>query len=99
LICFHWHGFHTGGMGIAVEYAGQPGPPRWEAPPPFVWRGDSEAARFVDAQRMTIEDVYGDYGLTPYDASGSPRLILVARMGPASCASALGTRQVFADAA
>lgn len=27
----------SAGMGIAVEYANQPGPPRWEPPPPFVW--------------------------------------------------------------
>jgi len=25
------------GMGIAVEYAGEQGPPRWMAPPPFEW--------------------------------------------------------------
>jgi SAM-dependent methyltransferase len=50
-------------------------------------------------QGLTIEDVYGDYGLTPYDASGSPRLILVARRGPASSTSTLGSRQTFADAA
>ncbi len=27
----------TAGMGIVVEYAGQPGPARWEPPPPFTW--------------------------------------------------------------
>jgi hypothetical protein len=28
---------------------------------------------------LSIEDVYGDYRLNPYDAIASPRLILVAR--------------------
>ena len=50
-------------------------------------------------QGMTIEEVYGGYGLTPYNASGSPRLILVARKGPATCTPALGSRQTFANAA
>ena len=55
-------------------------------------------ALFV-SQGLTIEDVYGDYDLTPYDAGGSPRLILVARKGPAASASGLGARQRLADAA
>ena len=25
------------GLGIVVEYAGASGPPRWQAPSPFVW--------------------------------------------------------------
>jgi FtsP/CotA-like multicopper oxidase with cupredoxin domain len=32
------------GMGIAVEYAGQPGPPQWEAPGSFVWSYGTFAA-------------------------------------------------------
>lgn len=41
------------GMAIAIEYANQPGPPRWVAPRPFTWDygvfGSDTAARAADA--------------------------------------------------
>jgi SAM-dependent methyltransferase len=35
--------------------------------------------RMFAAHDLSIEDVYGDYGLNPYDSETSPRMILVAR--------------------
>ena len=35
--------------------------------------------RMLGAHGLTIEEVYGNYGLGAYDAQASPRLILVAR--------------------
>ena len=54
----------TGGMGIAVEYARQQGPPRWEAPPPFVWRyaafGGQDAPVDPDGQVTMVFRPTGD---------------------------------------
>ena len=51
--------------------------------------------RMLGAHGLTIEQVYGDYQLGPYDTRTSPRLILVAR----KVAGDLLLRQVFADPA
>ena len=51
--------------------------------------------RMLGAHGLTIEEVYGDYQLGPYDALISPRLILVAR----KAAARLLPRELFADAA
>jgi SAM-dependent methyltransferase len=55
--------------------------------------GDFE--RMLGAYGLTIEQVYGNYQLGPYDTCTSPRLILVAR----KVAGDLLPRQVFADTA
>lgn len=51
--------------------------------------------RMLGAHGLTIEEVYGDYGLGAYDARTSPRLIVVARKN----AGDLLPRQLFADPA
>ena len=48
---------------------------------------------------LAIEEVFGDYGLHPYDAEMSPRLILVARKRGAPCSTRLAPRQVLPNAA
>lgn len=48
----------TAGMGIVVEYAGQAGPPRWEAPPGAAWSyaafGGTEPAAEPDERRTFV---------------------------------------------
>lgn len=48
---------------------------------------------------LVIEEVFGDYALNPYDVETSPRLILVARKGGASCSARYAPGQVLPDAA
>jgi SAM-dependent methyltransferase len=50
-------------------------------------------------QGLTIEDVYGDYGLHAFDPDASPRLIVVARRLADGSASRFASRQVLPDAA
>jgi len=50
-------------------------------------------------QGLTIEEVYGDYGLHAFDPDASPRLILVARRLADGSATRLASRQVLPDAA
>jgi hypothetical protein len=51
--------------------------------------------RLLGSHGLTIEEVYGNYSLGPYDAHSSPRLIMVARR----TARRLLPREVLADAA
>ena len=48
---------------------------------------------------MTIEEIYGDYRLAPFDLEASPRLIMVARKNVRSFSGASPAGQVLADAA
>jgi SAM-dependent methyltransferase len=56
----------------------------------------SDFDRMLGANRLAIEQVYGDYSLGEYDAHASPRLIMVARK---QTAGGLLPRQLFADPA
>jgi SAM-dependent methyltransferase len=57
--------------------------------------GLGDFARMFAAHGLTVEQVYGDYRLGPYDTTTSPRVILVARKP----IGRLLTRQLPADAA
>ena len=59
---------------------------------------DDFRAMFSDHD-LVIDEVFGDYGLRPYDAEMSPRLILVARKRGAACSALLAPRQVLPNAA
>ncbi len=48
---------------------------------------------------MSVEQVYGDYRLSPFDADSSPRLIMVARKNGSAARATSPARQVLADAA
>ena len=61
-----------------------------------------EAAEFrfmFELCDMSVEQIYGDYRLSPFDIETSPRLIMVARKNARSVCDTSPARQVLADSA